>query len=125
MYLIKKEFKVSQGDRTFLEELKPNLPETHLTKKEIQKVGELYHKYIGRTIDNLDWNQNLEDVEKSEKWPSGPRMKMHEARRICLGFVLDLREKMTDKQAAKTFHSSLRSRSASRTVTLYAYDQKY
>jgi hypothetical protein len=32
---------------------------------------------------------------------------------------------MTDKEAAKVFHSSLRSRSANRTVVLYAYDQKY
>ena len=103
---------------------KPNLPETVLTNKEKEFVNSLYYKYVGRTIDNMDWNTDLDDLEKSEKWPSGNRMKMHEARRIVIGHIETVNRwgNLTDKKAADLFLSIMKSyRESFKVVCFYAY----
>ena len=64
-----------------------NLPGTHLTKKEKDRVSRVYHDYIARHIDNRDWSPALVETEQKENWPSGQRMKKHEAQRIVLGWL--------------------------------------
>ncbi len=110
---LKSEFVMSVEDLKFLDELPANLPETKLSKKQIEQLGTLYHKYISK-IDNLDWSPPLVQIEMSEKWPSGPRMKRHEAQRICLGFLAseNARNKMNQAGAVRHFFSSITSRPA-------------
>lgn len=118
---MKKEYRMSKEDRDFLGNLPNNLPETRLTKKERDKVGQLYRKYIS-SIDNWDWSPALVDVELSEKWPSGPRLKRHEAERIVLGFLESSPVKMTNKDAAKYFYYSMTNREASIKLISKIYD---
>ena len=88
--------------------LPDNLPDNNLTAKQKDFVAALYRKYIGGTIDNQSWARNMYEVEKSEKWPSGPRIKDHEAKRIILGNLVEQQgRRLTDKAAASLFHSAL------------------
>jgi len=124
MYILKKELRVSKAEREAFESLPENLPETKLTQKQKDLVRSMYYKYIGRTIDNIDWSTDLDDLEMQEKWPSGARMKRHEAQRIVLGFVLNLNQRMTNKEAAKCFYSAMNGRKAYIEVKRRAYDCK-
>lgn len=51
-------------------------------------------------------------VEQKEKWPSGPRVKEHEAKRLILGNLVYLQSRKDDsiEDLALLFHSSLTSR---------------
>jgi len=124
MYTIKKDYRMSKKDVEFLNGLAPNLPETKLKKSEIDTVSSLYYKYIGRKLDNIDWSPALVDMEMSEKWPSGHRMKRHEAQRIVLGFLVNSPIKMTNSEAAHNFFYSLNNRESSRRLTSIIYYKK-
>lgn len=89
-------------------ELPDNLPQTVLTAKQKNLVFELYYKYLSGKI-CIGWGTDLSDVEKREKWPSGHRMKGHEAQRIILCNLIFINSKptLTAEEAADKFHSCL------------------
>lgn len=121
------EFVMTKEEIASYEALPENMPETKLTEKQKELVSSLYHKYISK-IDNLDWSPRLVEMEKREKWPSGARMKHHEAQRICLNFLLmEQGKSMTHKQAMKHFFVALTCRDAYKRLIskVYSYDQIY
>lgn len=108
MYTIKKEFRMSKSEVEQYNALPDNLPDNNLTAKQKEFVSGLYYKYITRTIDNIGWSAAMYEVEKREAWPSGPRMKQHEAMRIILNNLVEQQGKaMTNKEAAQRFKSAL------------------
>ena len=125
MYTIKKQYRLIKTDLEFLNGLGSNLPDTKLTKKEIDGVSRIYHTYVGKTLDNIDWSPRLMDMELKERWPSGPRLKRHEAQRIVLGFLINAPLKMSNKEAAKVFFYSLTSRDAARKMYAHLYIKNY
>jgi hypothetical protein len=111
---LKSEFIMSQEDIDFLNSLPDNLPETKLKKADVNKVWELYHKYI-TVIDNKDWSPSLMSIEQGEKWPSGPRVKRHEAQRMVLGWLVTYNTydiEMSLERANYVFYSGLTNRPA-------------
>ena len=91
--------------------LPDNLPDNNLTAKQKDLVSFLYGKYIERHIDNRTWSRAMYKEERQENWPSGPRLKDHEAKRIILNNLIEQQgRKLTDKEAAREFHSALRYR---------------
>ena len=127
MIKLNKAFKMSKMELTTFRALdneKPNMPDTKLTKKESEFINEVYRKYITRGVDNIDWNLSLEEMERKEKWPSGPRVTMLQAKRMIVSFLEGINERgnMTDKEAAKYFLSSTRyDRASARRLSFYAY----
>ena len=89
--------------------LPSNLPENNLKAKEKEFVSSLYYKYVGRPIDVQSYGPALYKREMKETWPSGPRMKAHEAQRIILSNLIELQTKktLTHARAASMFHSAL------------------
>ena len=126
MIKLNKAFKMTKSELlTFrtLDNDKPNLPETKLSKKESDFIYSLYRKYITSNVDNIDWNLSLEEMERKENWPSGNKVTMLQAKRMIVGFLEGINERgnMTDKEGAKYFLSSLRNRESSKRLTYYAY----
>ena len=82
---------MDQQDIELLNNLPDNMPENKLKPVQIALVDNIYWKYIGKNIDNQAHGTPLyEKDRKSEKnWPSGPRMKRHESKRIVLNWLLD------------------------------------
>ena len=108
MFTIKPQFRMSAQEIETYNNLPDNLPDNNLTAKQKDFVSGLYRKYIGNTIDRQSWGRDMYEVEKQEKWPSGPRMKDHEAKRLILtNLVGQQGRKLTDKAAASKFHSAL------------------
>jgi thioredoxin reductase len=108
MFTIKKEFRMTKQEIENYNALPDNLPDNKLTAKQVDQVNALYYKYITKTIDRKDWSKEMFEVEKREAWPSGPRMKAHEAKRIVLNNLIEQQgRKLTDKKAAIRFHSAL------------------
>ena len=107
-YKINCEFIVSDQDIKQYNELPNNLPDSKLSEKQIEFVFCLYHKYIAGKI-TMGGGTDLYEVEKREKWPSGPRMKTHEAMRIALDnlIYLNSRKELTAEQASDLFYSTL------------------
>ena len=68
MYKLKKEFRMKSDDIVFLNGLLDNLPGTHLTKKEKDRVSRVYHDYIARHIDNRDWSPALVETEQKRNF---------------------------------------------------------
>lgn len=105
---LRAEFVMSEEHMTFLNSLPENLPDTKLTKKQIETVSEIYYTYISNKI-YRGWGQDLAEFEqKSEKWPSGPRVKRHEAQRMILGnlvFLNQYKKELTAPAAASFFFS--------------------
>ena len=129
MIKLNKQFRMTAKEIQWLRDLdeeKPNLPATKLTQKEIAEIDRLYSKYI-RWIDNRDWTEDLWKMEKHENWPSGSRMKNHQATRIVLGHLLtvnDHKGDMTDKVASRYFLNMLKGiRTSFQHVLYYAYMQ--
>ena len=87
--LLKEKFKMTPEEIEGFRVLPDNLPETVLTKKQKDFVSGLYYKYIKRPIDNPGWGNPLYMLEKKEKWPTGDRMKEHEAMRIVLNPLVE------------------------------------
>lgn len=125
MVTLKKEFKMRAKDLEFLAALPDNMPDTKLTGKQEQQIAELYYRYIS-PIDNAHWGRTLEDIEKAEKWPSGPRMKRTGAQRIVLGFLVNEQRLngMSDKRAAFHFFSSMQSREAAVKLISHVWNVK-
>lgn len=123
---LKPQFIMKAEDVKFLESLPDNGPETHLTQKQKDQVSRLYYEYIGRPIDNQRAQRSLQDIEKSEKWPSGPRMKQHEAQRICLGFLVQDQRNNGMKPAKAIFHffNELTLREAAQRMTAIIWEVK-
>jgi len=92
--LLKPKFRMTPEEIEGFRALPNNLPNIPLTKKQKDFVSGLYYKYIERHIDNARWGTPLYMVEKSEKWPSGDRMKEHEAKRISLNPLVEYQDKI-------------------------------
>ncbi|MDD5356439.1 MAG: hypothetical protein PHY56_07890 [Candidatus Omnitrophica bacterium] len=127
---IKKEFQMTQDEISNYRALPDNLPDTKLTEKQKRFVWSLYHKYIGTKIDNQDWSPDMYKVEQREKWPSGPRVKEHEAKRMILSNLCECcenRKSLTPAQAVCKFHSALTMRPmyAKLLSKIYNVDYKY
>ncbi len=84
---LKTEFIMTSEEIAFLDSLPDNLPESKLTEKQIQKVSQIYRTYISQNQVFKGWGTELYEVEQKEKWPSGPRVKKHEAQRFILGWL--------------------------------------
>ena len=106
---IKKQFSMTQEDINFLKNLPDNLPDNKLTKKQIDGVNDLYFKYITKNIDNINMSRPMYEVEKSEKWPSGSRVKHYKAKRMILDnlMYMNYKEFHSDFDFARYFHASL------------------
>jgi hypothetical protein len=111
-YQLLPQFKMSQSEIESYNTLPDNLPDTRLTQKQKDLVYSLYYQYIEKHIDNRDWSIAMYKAEQSEKWPSGPRVKDHEAKRMVLGWLVQQQSHpvLSDEQAADLFFGSLRSR---------------
>lgn len=105
--ILRPEFIFLPEDRAALESLPDNLPDTKLTAKQKETVSRLYYKYISKNQLFHGWGTELFEIEKKEKWPSGPRVKDHEAKRFILENLLSINEKgnMTPTEAARYFHN--------------------
>ena len=108
-YKLKPEFTLTSEEVEQYNKLPDNLPDTKLKAKEKEFVNSLYYRYITRNIDNKDWSKEMYKVEKEEKWPSGPRVKDHEAKRMILSNLvyLNTRPELTMEEAASLFHNCL------------------
>ncbi len=117
---IRKEFLLTKEEIQAYELLPDNLPESKLTQKQKDFVSALYYKYLSGKV-TKGWGTELSDVEKGEKWPSGPRLKQHEAQRMILGNLIWMnkdRATMTAEKAAQVFFNSLTCRE-SYTILIY------
>ena len=110
---LKPEFVMSAEEVTAYNALPDNMPDTKLTAKQAELVSRLYYKYISK-IDNSGWHQSLVKMEMAEKWPSGPRMKEVQAKRIVLNNLVSeqSRNKMTMKEATRHFFIAMTCRPA-------------
>ena len=119
------EFLMTTEEINQYNDLPDNLPENTLTNKQKDLVWELYRKYITKTIDNIGWSKDLFEIEKSEKWPSGPRVKAHEAKRIILNNLVYLntsRKTLSLRDAVRLFHSGLTCRECYSKLLYNAYN---
>jgi len=111
MYKMNSKLKFSKEDLDFMEKLdneKPNLPDTKLTKSEIQAVNDMYYKYISKHVDNQSYNEPMWSNYR-ENWCGGAKTKKHESKRIILGNLLSINHmgNLTNKEGAKTFLGAL------------------
>lgn len=111
-YNLLPEFKMTQEEIEMYNSLPDNMPGNKLNKKQLDFVCEMYYKYITKNIDNQNWSEEMYKTEMREKWPSGPRVKSHEAKRFILGNLVYRQEKpvLTLEEAADTFLSCLTAR---------------
>jgi len=121
------EFKMTAEEIAAYEQLPDNLPDINLTQKQIQLVKELYYKYISIQIDRRDWSEDMYKVEMKEKWPSGPRMREHQAKRIILNNLVELNKRgdLTLLEAARKFHSALTCRPMYSKLVACVYEIQY
>jgi len=103
---LKPEFILSDDDKNFLTSLESNLPETKLKQKQIERISDIYYKHVANKI-VWGWGGDMAELEQKEKWPSGPRVKRHEAQRMILGHLLTAEKELTTEQAAKKFYYAL------------------
>lgn len=124
--ILKSQFIFSPEDKEFLNSLPPNMPDTKLTKKQIDRVSSIYYKMIPKNQVFKGWGVELFEVEKKEKWPSGPRVKAHEAKRIILSNLLELNERgnMNAEQAASKFFYALTCRETYTILLQNVYELK-
>jgi hypothetical protein len=121
---LKPEFKLTKEELTQYNELPENMPDTKLTKKQVEFINGLYYKYITKHIDNRAWNAPMFEVEKREKWPSGPRVKAHEAKRFILNNLVHLNSEpeLTPLEAALKFHAVIECRPMYSKLVKLVYD---
>lgn len=96
---------MSKTDLTNYQALPDNLPDTHLTAKQIEIVRDIYYRYITRNIDHASYGVALYELELKEKWPSGPRVKQHEAKRMVIEQLVNInrRKNLKPTEAANYF----------------------
>ena len=114
---IKPEMIMSGDDKALFKSLPDNMPDTKWTQKHKDIINRLYHTYFSK-VDNLDWSMACDDMERQEKWPSGPRMSKYGARYICLNFVDGFKPEVN----AKDVWHALNGRDAYRKVFKYAFN---
>ncbi len=122
---IKPEFILTKEELKIYRELPDNMPDIKLTAKQIEAVNGLYHKYITKQIDNTSWNVAMYEIEKREKWPSGPRVKAHEAKRFILNNLVELNENhkaLTIKEAMIKFYCVIELRPMYSKLVKLVYD---
>lgn len=121
---LKPEFILTPEEIKQYNELPENRPDNKLKPKQIEFINGLYYKYITKNIDNQSWNREMFKVEKGEKWPSGPRVKDHEAKRFILGNLVYLNStpKLTTAQACVKFYSVIECRPMYSKLVKLAYD---
>jgi len=113
MWKLKDQVRLGQENIAFLEGLPDNFPETKISAHHRMEIDTVYANRIGR-IERKKLFTCFE-LEMKNKWPSGERMKKHEAQRILLGWLSESerhRPVMTDKEAAKHFYGSLDNRAS-------------
>lgn len=110
--ILKAEFILTAQEIETYNSLPDNMPESKLNKKQIDFINDLYFKYITKNIDNQSWNAPMFEVEKREKWPSGPRVKSHEAKRFILSNLvfLNSQKALTLEEATIKFYSVIECR---------------
>jgi hypothetical protein len=103
------------------------MPDVPLSKKQKEIVTDLYYRFITKRIDHQRMGLELYKTETREKWPSGPRVKEHEAKRFILEQLVELnsprRIEMNASEAADFFFSALNWRSYNQEIIKYAYRQ--
>lgn len=110
--ILKAEFILTAQEIETYNSLPDNMPESKLTKKQIDFINDLYYKYITKNIDRQSWGTPMYEVEKREKWPSGPRVKSHEAKRFILSNLvfLNSQKALTLEEATIKFYSVIECR---------------
>lgn len=91
--ILKETFKMSDEEKVYLNSLPSNLPTVKIKEQDRDHIRKIYNKYI-KQIDNVDWSLSLMELEKKQKWPSGNRMKDHEAQRMILNWLVDFRDEI-------------------------------
>lgn len=121
------EFKMTAEEIAAYEQLPDNLPDINLTKKQIEFVSGLYYKYIGKIIDRRDWSIDMYREEMKKKWPSGPRMREHQAKRIILNRLVELNKRgdLSLLEASREFHIALTCRPMYSKLLFHVYEVKY
>lgn len=121
-----KKLLMSKAEIDQLNALPFNNPDTKLTTKQAEFVSELYYKYI-TPIDNQRWGKALYEIEMEEKWPSGPRMKQIQAKRIILNAleVVNNKCKLKGIELAKFFYSAFDCRESWRHIVRAAFIVKH
>jgi len=117
-------FIMSKQDIEALNSLPDNLPDTSLTGKQKDLVDELYYKYIGQNKVTYGWGNDLYELEQKEKWPSGQKVKTHEAKRMLLGWLVCYNtyyKQLTGRKALEFLHKELSCREASSLFTQKVY----
>ncbi len=124
--ILKPAFILSAEDRSFLLSLPSNMPDISLTRSQINRVSDIYYRYISKNQVYKAWGTELYKMEQSEKWPSGPRVKLHEAQRFILGWLLKENDHpITDyKGATIRFFSALTGREANSILLTKIYEIK-
>lgn len=122
--VLKPEFIMTGEEIKQYNELPDNMPNNKLTAKQIELVNSLYYKYIVKNIGHQSWNAPMYEIEKREKWPSGPRVKSHEAKRFILGNLVYLNStpKLTVAQACVKFYSVIECRPMYSKLVKLAYN---
>lgn len=108
-YKLNKSLHMKKEEIDIYNALPDNSPYTKLSKKQIDFVNGLYYKYLSGKI-TAGWGTELFEIEQREKWPSGPRVKHYEAKRIVLNNLVYLNmhcKAMSVQKAAEKFHSTL------------------
>lgn len=99
-----------------LNSLPDNMPENKLKAKQIETVNNIYHKYIGIYIDQQSYGKPLHELDRENErnWPSGPRMKQHEAKRVVLHWLINEQRYLTatTEELMKHFYTVCGSRPA-------------
>lgn len=125
-YNLKPELTLTSEEIDQYNSLPANMPDTKLKAKEKEFIDSLYYRYISKTIDNKDWSKEMYKVEQAEKWPSGSRVKEHEAKRMILSNLvfLNTRPVMTMEEAASMFKTCLTLRPMYAKLVANAYAAK-
>lgn len=121
---LKPQFIMKDEDKNFLNSLPANLPDEPLTKKQKDRINSLYYSYISKNGVLKGWGIELYDIERKEKWPSGPRVKLHEAQRMILGWLLNenVHPSITWERFAIRCHTALTGRESYQILLSKIYD---
>ena len=121
---IKESFRLGKDDADFLKALPDNLPETKLTKSQIDRVKSIYRQYIKTPNDGYGGNQ-LFKLEQIWNWAGNVRVKEHEAKRMLLSTLLYRNEcgDLSLLGAASLFQSALTMREAHSKLIAEMYER--
>ena len=115
---------MNQADIEYLNNLPDNMPDVKLSRNQIDRINLIYHTYINNG--KLDTYTCLYKEEQREKWPSGPKVKKHEAQRFILGWLASCNEyykSMNNKKAASYFFTTLNCRDMNKLLISKIYKE--